>query len=70
MKIRYAYNPTTKDRFHVDFRQECERTLFDPLTGKDESLIEVMEKLERHGYLLFNSREDLVKRLEEDKVNF
>lgn len=62
--LRYALSKTSNDRFPIEFRLDCERTYFDRNTGKDETLIEVIERLDKAGYLLLNSREELIKQLE------
>lgn len=52
IKIRWAVHKSGNDWFPIIFRPECERTLFDRNTGKDESLLEVMERLDKAGYEL------------------
>lgn len=52
MKIRYAVHKTSNDWFPVMFRGDCERTFFDRNTGKDESMVEVMERLAKCDYEL------------------
>ena len=34
MKHYYAVSRTSDDRFPIEFRSDCERTMFDPQTGK------------------------------------
>ena len=51
-KVRYAVSKDSNDSFPVLFRPECERTYFDHETGKDESLVEVIERLSSAGYEL------------------
>jgi hypothetical protein len=65
---RYALSRTTNDRWPIEFRPDRERTYFNPSTGKDESLLEVMKRLDKSGYDLLHSREDLVKELEKRNV--
>jgi len=61
---RYALSRTLDDRFPIQFRPNCERTVFDRFTGTDESLVEVIERLNKAGYDLINSREELITILE------
>jgi hypothetical protein len=58
IKIRYAKSRTTSDIFPIEFRTDCDRTLFDPMTGKDESLITVLLRLDACGYDLVDNPEN------------
>lgn len=57
MHMRYAVCRKTGDRFPVEFRDNCERTPFDPITGRDESLVEVIARLHAAGYQLEDKAE-------------
>jgi len=62
---RYALSRTTNDRWSITFRPDCDRTMFDPITGKDESLIELIQRLDNSGYDLYSYNElieELLKR--------
>jgi len=48
--IRYAVSRDGDDCFPIVFRSDCERTFYSPLTGKDESLVEVMRRADEAGY--------------------
>lgn len=52
MRILYAFCPETQDRYSIQFRADCDRTFFDPQTGKDRSKLEVITNLARFGYQL------------------
>lgn len=51
------------------FRPDCERTFCDGY-GKDQTLLEVMQDLDRRGYDLIHTREELLKRLKDKGVVF
>lgn len=61
--VRYALSRTSDDRFPIEFREDCERTCCDRF-GNSEGLLELMEKLDRAGYDLINSRDKLIEILE------
>ena len=60
---RYALSRTTNDRYPIHFRNDCERTYFDG-QGKDIGLFDLIIQLDKAGYDIIHSREELVKILE------
>jgi hypothetical protein len=50
--IRYAYNPETGDRFPIEFRPDCERTVC--MLGDGETLVQVIKRLHAAGYQLYS----------------
>lgn len=65
MRDRYAVSRTSNDRYPIYFRNDCERTLFDLDTGKDKSLVEVVEELDSRGYDLID-RQELDRRFDKN----
>ena len=60
---RYALSRTSNDRYPIHFRPDCERT-FTNRYGVDETLLEIMVRLDLSGYDLIHSREELIRKLE------
>ena len=52
--IRVALHRKSDSRYPIEFRPDCERTYFEPVTGKDETLVQVIERLDRQGYDLIS----------------
>lgn len=61
IKIRYVVRRDKKDGWPVEFRPDCERTKFDWLTGKDEGLYDMMIRLDKHGFDVFDEPYDFRK---------
>lgn len=59
---RYALSRTSNDRWPIEFLPDCE------ITTKGETLLNVLESLNKSGYDLFHSRDDLIKELEKRGV--
>lgn len=66
--IRYALSRKSNDRWPIHFKPDCERTLSNPLTGQDESLFDLIQRLDKAGYDLVHTRKELIKKLKERKV--
>jgi hypothetical protein len=55
VRVRYAVSRDIHDWFPIFFRPDCERTVFDPSTGNDESLYDLIQRLDVAGYDLLET---------------